>query len=309
MRIEFTLPDGEQVSIGVQVLDNPGARAWAEFFCDGTFRKGVSWSDHLHVHNYNPNKVYNRWCRDIMDQPTDLFLKSRQVVNEVLDDLIKLDYHYRGTRIFGEFATSPQAAHAWLNDLHRFFTHTQQSIDHRGDLNHSLKKILQGKLDSINQIVHELELYIPRGPSDLPVRDLEEVKLYDWSGDPVRWLDMKQWDQYHSREYHDVILGSEILGKTTLQSYLDLDNPNDWDTSGHWGSAGGLQLCVTDARQRLYASDSWREWLERHGMTVDTAWYDYPIGDVKPADRNDYQRIVELVSNSPANEITARYTR
>ena len=42
MRIEFTLPDGEQVSIGVQVLDNPGARAWAEFFWDGTFRKGVS---------------------------------------------------------------------------------------------------------------------------------------------------------------------------------------------------------------------------------------------------------------------------
>jgi hypothetical protein len=309
MRIEFTLPDGEQVSLGVQVLDNPGAQAWAEFFCDGTFRKGVCWSDHLHVHGYDPNRAYNRWCRSIMDEPKDLFLESRLTVNNVLDDLARLGYHYQGVKIFGEYATSPETAHAWLNDLHRFFTHTQHSINESPDLDRDMRRIYQGKLDQINQVIHELELYIPRGPRDMPEIKLEEIKLYDWSGDVVRWLDIKEWDQYHSREHHDVILGPEILGKTTLQSYLDLDNPNDWDTTGHWGSAGGLQLCVTDARQQLYASDSWRAWLERHDMTVDTAWYDYPIGDIVASDRADFDRITAMVSDLPGDVITARYHR
>lgn len=181
----------------------------------------------------------------------------------------------------------------FLNICHRFFTERQKAVND-GRFSHlsmshgpDYESVVNRVLSDINQSIHELELYMPpaRNPG---LKSFEEIHVeYDsvnnqWENSQWWSLD-EQWRSFHtSADQHvDVILTSEILGKTVLKSYLDDDDPHHWDTSGHYDSLGGLQIQLGPKRRHVYQSQDFKYW---YGRPTDNVLYDYPIGNVTDPD-------------------------
>jgi hypothetical protein len=165
-------------------------------------------------------------------------------------------------------------------------------------------------LDRLNNYVHELECYLLRGPTDMPVSQIEEIKLYQ----PAHynsnvWCSLTDYQQYHSDQHYDIILGSEILGKTLLQSYLDQDDPRDWDTSGHYASAGGLQITYLPTRQTIYQSRSFQQWLQQHQVGPDQLRHDFPIGNIQDRDTGPFQQVLQKLQHCSHHEVSVTYKR
>jgi hypothetical protein len=158
--------------------------------------------------------------------------------------------------------------------------------------------------------VHELELYIARGPEDMLVNQIEEIKLYQFTDCMSdAWCSLEDYQQYHSDQHYDVILSSEILGKTLLQSYLDQDDPSDWDTSGHYASAGSLQITYLPTRQTIYQSRSFQQWLQQHQVNPDQLRYDFPIGNIQDRDTGPFQQVLQKLQHCQHREVLVAYKR
>ena len=95
-----------------------------------------------------------------------------------------------------------------------------------------------------------------------------------------------------------MILQSQILGKTILQSYLDQDNPNNWDTSGHYVSAGGIQICIDSTRQTIYQSQSFQNWLTKYRVNSAAVNYDYPLGNIRNKNSAEWHELIEFFNTT-----------
>jgi hypothetical protein len=281
MRLEFFLPD-RTINLNVRLLDNPGVEAWADKFLNRYQTKAVF---HYHTHP---------WTLD-----WSIIRESYKQIDQSLRKLRRAGIEYTGIGLVNFGLADSDNIHSWLNSLHRFFTHKQKLCNDRmlGDDIDYLDVSLT--LDQINQSVHQIEIFLPVGPKDMPLTEIPEIKLYHPSeSDTPAWLNLENYRQYHSADFYDVILTSEILGKTILQNYLDLDNPNNWDTSGHYCSAGGLQICITNTRQQIYQSDSFLSWLAKHNVDPATVYYDFPIGNIKNKESSEFQELVNCLKIS-----------
>ena len=83
-------------------------------------------------------------------------------------------------------------------------------------------------------------------------------------------------------EHADVILDTYILGKTLIESFLNQDNPVNWDTSGHVRTNGGCCFLMTDARNRIYKSQEFKNWLQEHNASMNNIYADFPLGNFAP---------------------------
>lgn len=199
----------------------------------------------------------------------------------------------------------------FLNQCHRFFTERQKDVN--DDLFQHLsirygrdyKQTVNGVLSEINRLVHDLELFMPPARS-AGFKSFEEVHIeYDsiqnqWNNS--QWWTMKPaWRSLHTKvdQHFDVILTSEILGKTVLKSYLDDDNPHHWDTSGHYYSLGGLQIQFVPGRRKVYQSQDFQDWF---GHPTDGLQCDYPIGNV--VDREQLKELHTLLDQSRDHALT-----
>jgi hypothetical protein len=294
MHFEFVFPD-ETILLHIELENNPGTLAWATHF-DG-YQTQAFIHDHLYVPEINISNEH------VYDLP-------RQQCLTTLSSLSKLGYIYSGP-----IPTSPDKVNAaCLNQLHRYFTHNQK------ELNLSISKLRQKNQDpdqlvsllqqvevllqDLNSCVHNMETYCQRAPTGIVVDTLEEIKLYHPTDHGTSlWFDLEPYKQYHTQEYCDVILSSEILGKTVLQSYIDQDDPMDWDTSGHYTSAGGVQIVLDDSRQKIYQSADFKQWLSKHNAT--NLYYDFPIGRV--LDRSKLERIRQKLDQTRDRTYTVTY--
>lgn len=290
MRLEFQLPH-KTINLYVDLLANPGVQAWVNCFCNGYETQAIS-HDHLYV----------------VDTNFELLNNLYQQIEELLAQLAYLDIVYQGPGPVEFDTNNSNNIHHWLNALHRFFTHNQESCNQRKfgkNFNYSAASTL---LHELNAHVHTIELYVPRGPADIPVSAISEIKLYHVTNSGTgMWLDLSNYMQYHSQNHYDIILTSEILGKTIIQSYLDLDNPNDWDTSGHYVSAGGIQICIDSTRQTIYQSQSFQNWLTKHGVDPADVKYDYPIGNIQNKNSTEWHELVEFLNTTPSAKIKVTY--
>jgi hypothetical protein len=290
MRLEFQLPH-KIINLYVDLLDNPGVQAWAKCFCNGYETQSMS-HDHLYVFDTN----------------SDLLNKLYQQIADLLVQLIHLGIVYQGPDAVEFATTNSNNIHHWLNALHRFFTHNQEACNQRNFDNNFDYSVASTLLHELNAHVHEIELYIPRGPTDIPVSTIPEIKLYHATESGTgMWLDLSNHMQYHSQHHYDVILTSEILGKTLIQSYLDLDNPNDWDTSGHYVSAGGIQICIGSTRQTIYQSQSFQNWLTKYGLDPAAVNYDYPLGNIQNKNSAEWHELVEFLNTAPNAKLKVTY--
>lgn len=259
----------ESLTLDIELVDNPAIKSWTERVLK------------------NSRSAHAR-----LEDPFQRYTATPGLLQEYLDKLRELldtmeSYGFPFTDVpFPKDVDS--ITREWTNKLHRYFTHTQRIIDftNRQDWSaeqHDIyKKEIGIPLHDINEYVHLIEIYMPL-PIDY-IADCNEIYIsaqpaYD---DPGWWQMEDTWRQHHSREHCDVIFGSQILGKTILRSYMDGDDPNDWDTTGHYSNNGALQIVLGPTlRETIYKSTDFNQWLEKHGRTVETSWYDFPVGNIR----------------------------
>lgn len=285
MILEFIFPN-ERIEVVVDLVDNPGVNAWTDKFLDN-YTTLLTVHDHLKVSKMDAEK-FNHAAADC---------------DSLINQLAQHGIIYLGPDI-------STVDHNTLNHVHRFFTHNQQRCNVREFGNNFDYDLVISMLDSINTHVHDLEGFLPRGPVDMPVSQIEEIKLYHPTHcDTADWVDLTDYRQYHSDQHYDVILSSEVLGKTLLQSYLDQDDPTDWDTSGHYVSAGDLQITHMPTRQQIYQSASFKQWLERHSADPTELKYDFPIGNIQDRDTGPFQQVLQQLNHCQHSEVLVIYRK
>jgi hypothetical protein len=264
MIISFEFPD-HPIDLHIQLIDNPAVRSWADHF----LVTPLTVTSHI-VRNIVPHTV------DI-DKMSVLFEKCCNVINQ----LAQHGYVYN--------TPVPKSVHIvdrdWCNKAHRFFTHTQQTVNLTGMSEQQFKE-LTGLLQELNEAIHALEDFLPPAIERIPDFSFDEIYCSDEPtyNHPGWWKMPDEFRPYHSSEPATVILGSQILGKTLLRSYLDGDDPRDWDTSGHYCSNGALLIQPTDFRSKVYSSNDFYKWLTKYDLAPDQVTYDFPIGyAVNPA--------------------------
>lgn len=269
MILEFISPT-DSVDVHVDLLDNPGVQLWANKFLNVNYETVVIEHDHLETR--------------ILDTAYVNHLQSE--CKKLVADLAEHGIIYSGADIVDINVATSDQMHKWLNQLHRFFTHNSQRCNLRQFSQNTDYSLVLDKLETINYYIHDIELYVPRCAKDLVVDKIQEIKLWQNTlAGTQNWLNLESHRQFHSDQYCHVILTSEVLGKTILQSYLDNDDPNDWDTSGHYASAGGLQICCSNTRQQIYQSDGFKKWLSDNRMNHQDVYYDFPVGNIRDIDK------------------------
>ena len=260
MLINFCFPN-QTVSLEIELLDNPAVKSWSEHFLHNSMSsKGFAASE-WHVWPFDTHAVKN-----LLEQASTL-------VNRL------------GPYGFVYGQPIPQQAEQvdrdFTNSLHRFFTHSQRIVHNMTVEQRDQQYLLTEWLMKVNDCVHAIERYLPTAAPKWPLHEISVYQAHTYDA-PGWWFMQHDWRQYHTGQHHDVILGPEILGKTVLKSYIDGDNPNDWDTTGHYSNHGSLVIQAgPTVRHDVYRSLEFNQWLERWGITYDTAWFDFPIGNVK----------------------------
>jgi hypothetical protein len=271
MVITFEFPD-QPIELVIKLLDNPGVQSWANSVLSvpRTAQGFIS-----------SNTVSRRYNQEVI--ATQLEICAKEV-----RELAKFGYEYPNKMP----ATPADINRSWCNSLHRFFTHTQQTVNVRdmsripSELSTLLRNTLTTSLQNLNDAIHAIEVYLPADIDYEPEFSFDEIYCSEEPAfsDPGWWRMDDAHRQYHSLEHASVIFGPQILGKSILRSYLDGDDPSDWDTTGHYSNNGSLLIQVSDFRQRVYNSDSFKQWLARWGMTPEQVIYDYPVGTIQDQD-------------------------
>lgn len=271
MVITFEFPD-QPIDLVIHLLDNPGVQSWANTVLSvpRTAQGFIS-----------SNTVPRRYNQEVIETHLEICVKE-------VKELAKFGYEYPKKMP----VTPADINRSWCNSLHRFFTHTQQTVNVRdmsrmpSELSTLLRNTLTASLQNLNDAIHAIEVYLPPDIDYEPKFSFDEIYCSEEPAfdDPGWWRMDDAHRQYHSSQHASVIFGPQILGKSIIRSYLDGDNPNDWDTTGHYSNNGSLLIQVSDFRQRVYNSDSFKQWLDRWGMTPEQVTYDYPVGTIQDQD-------------------------
>ena len=262
--ISFEFPD-QTLDLRIKLIDNPAVQSW----CNHFLATPLNVTSHV-VGNIVPHTV------DI-DKMFVLFDKCCNII----DQLAQRGY-VCNTHVHESVHTVDRA---WCNRVHRFFTHTQQTVNLSGMPKQQANELTM-LLQQLNDVIHALEDFLLPAIGYTPDFSLDEIYCSDEPAynHPGWWQITDEFRQYHSAEPATVILGSQILGKTLLRSYLDGDDPRDWDTSGHYCNNGALLIQPTDFRSKVYSSDDFYKWLAKYDLEPDQVTYDFPIGHaVDPA--------------------------
>ena len=202
----------------------------------------------------------------------------------------------------------------WCNRVHRYFTTLMQYRK----FNLSSTEVINQDDDNINEFyklghiineaVHKIEHYCTNETRQKysKFNKLLHINLPGFNyhlNTTHSWHEFVKEDyQYHTwNSESDVIFNAEILGKTILCSFLDEDDPNYFDTSGHNGWWGSFLILANNARQNIYKSDDFNDWLKKHGVSKNSENIhgDFPIGKVVATSELDIRKLdnVNNISN------------
>lgn len=274
MKIVFMFPSGHEV-LELELCDNSYIEKWYSKF----------------VANYNMHAIGTNEIM-CMEHNKD-YKKNTDMLNQLHENLDKCK-NYGLPINFILTPTLEECSQSFLNILHRFFTESKKLVVENCWKNWQEISLV---LDDINEICHQLEYYYTT-----PVKEKyqQELRLFDEICILPNQVTLDDWlvlsvdeRKYHSKQHYDVILGPQVLGKTLLKSYIDDDNPNHWDTSGHhWNASSLTILPYQRQREKIYESKNFRKWLKKHNYKND-ALYDFPLGNVK--NKKDIFRIQKLI--------------
>ena len=268
MIISFEFPDST-LELKVDLVDNPAIRSWAEHF----LAQPLEVRSHI-INNARPQRP----------DFTRIAQLYESCVNNI-NKLAELGFVYDGPMP----ESIKDLDRSWCNRAHRFFTHTQKYVNDMQIPLLSCEEVVAQReyitsfLQPLNDDIHSIEDYFLPNAYGAVNFDAEEIYCSSMPtyNDPGWWQMDETWRQYHTLDHATVIFGPQILGKAIARSYLDGDNPNDWDTTGHYCNNGALLIQVSNWRNDLYTSDSFKEWIKKWGLESNQVFYDFPVGHVK----------------------------
>jgi hypothetical protein len=128
-------------------------------------------------------------------------------------------------------------------------------------------------------------------------QELNPQPKVDAHGFGIEYVNLTSHRQYHSWEHADLILDQAVHGKTTMQSFIDNDDPKHWDTTGHHISWGGCKIVSGMHRQKIYQSPLFCKWMNQNKVTHQDLWGDYPLGNIVNRDQAQLDRIFRRQHN------------
>jgi len=279
--IEFV---NSKESLLFDLLDNPGVHAWANH-C-----KTLSPDRSATTQTIAPESA-------VFLDYSNIWIQQQLVQNSLAATTLPLPMP----------VTAPeQITQQHLNVWHRWFTHNTnwmhlQFPHHPTTIGYPNAELATAYhwLHELNQIVHRLENSVWEWPKpDLGVcgHDLNLQPKTNAHGFG-EFVDLHPYRQYHSWEPADLILDQAIHGKSTMQSFIDNDNPKNWDTTGHHESFSGCKLVSTHYRQAIYQGHLFDQWMNRNDVTHQDLWGDYPLGNIVNRDQAQLDRIFDRIIN------------
>jgi hypothetical protein len=251
--------------IEFDLIDNPGCRAWqyAVLLNDKARTLGKCCPFTYVRPPANIDEIYNR-------------LKNTINQLEATDFPIEFDIP----------ESFDQADSDLMNRLHRHFTNSCYALwDYRYAKSVTQQQIIDAILHELNELVHELEIYMATPHRMQLVQQWSQEEVYVQCDGRELGYDIFPFRQYHSFDQADLILDGYILGKTLLQSYVCYDDPASWDTAGHMKTNGGAAITVDDVRQQIYNSSDFNKWLRDYGVEKHQRFADFPLGHFVPGHR------------------------
>lgn len=277
------------------------------------------------------NPVINRWyqaAKEIYQFPptanlihypiyySEISIEARDIVNNSYNNILMAIDALQAIGIDWPVVEPTEFNYdqKWCNRVHRYFTTLMQYRK----FNLTSNTVIDGDSTNIavfyklghiiNEAVHKIEHYCMNQTRQkyLKFNKLLHVNLPGFNyhlNATHKWHGFNQEDyQYHTwGSDYDVIFNAEILGKTILQSFIDEDNPNYFDTSGHNGWWGSFLILTNDSRKRIYDSDDFNNWLADHGVSKESKniYGDFPIGKVIATSEVDFRRMpyIDNISN------------
>jgi hypothetical protein len=275
LKINFDFVDSTEI-LEVELLDNPGVQKWAELCKKLPTIRTTSHQPIISVIPISLSINPDLWIQQQLVQ------QQLSVIN--LPIPMPVDF-------------LDQITQQHLNVWHRWFTHHTRGYPPTTEYHW---------LHELNQIVHKLEQCFREWPNpQLGVRGYEMnfTADVDKHGFAAEFVDLTPYREYHSWESADLILDQAVHGKTTMQSFLDNDDPKNWDTTGHHMSWGGCKLVKSYHRQGIYQDDLFRQWMNQNNVTHGDLFGDFPLGNIVNRDQSVIDRIFESVDKSTAESV------
>ena len=274
--IKFT---NNKESLLFDLIDNPGVRAWSEHCKKSPNTRSVSSQSLAPGYDQRGTTAPN-WQRQQLIQ------------NSLAVTTLPLPLP----------VTQPgQITQHHLNVWHRWFTGNTEGVNSK-----STKLPTEFHwLHELNQIVHILEPGVYEWPKTELGKIGQELNFQpeiNEHGFGAEFINIKR--EYHSWQPADLILDQAVHGKTTMQSFVDNDDPKNWDTTGHHISWGGCKLVDSSYRQKIYQGDLFRQWMNRNNVTPQDLWGDYPLGNIVGRDQAQLDRIFDSKQQFISAELT-----
>lgn len=279
LKINIDFIDSTEI-LEVELFDNPGVEKWAEL-CKKTPTTRTPTTQPI-----------AREAPRSLSHNTDLWIQQQLVQQQLSVTNLPIPMPVN---------TLDQITQQHLNVWHRWFTHHTHTSQ-----KHSTSTVEFHWLHELNQIVHKLEQCFREWPNpQLGVCGVEMnfAAGVDNHGFATEFVDLTPYREYHSWESADLILDQAVHGKTTMQSFLDNDDPKNWDTTGHHMSWGGCKLVKSYHRQEIYQDDLFQQWMNQNNVTHSTLVGDFPLGNIVNRDQSVIDRIFESVAKSNANSL------
>lgn len=241
------------------------------------------WATHVNKiankYKYSLNKALSAidTGKTVNDQTLQLTKDDKDKANRVYDILLQTIMKLEQVRPIGfEVPKTFTQDQGLLNKLHRYYTDSASEVNQHSEVFELASKI--------NYCVHELESFTSTRESGYNSDLWFHIQDYPIPMDC--WIDLNKEEQenYKFFEYdykYTVRLDRSILGKCVLQAFEENDNPNAKDCTGRLGSFGGFFIDTNNNLKKLYQSDKFRNWCNRHGRQLDKLPLEFVIGYVE----------------------------
>jgi hypothetical protein len=262
----------------VNLIDNPGVRAWAYAVLLNNKQRRVTVQKIAGISPHNP---------DIVDR----------LYRGIIECLTALDStQFRFTQ---DIPLVDQVDQQFLNRLHRYFTQCCLDIWKYEFRDYELRNRLNPIFQRLNMLIHNIECFY----------ETPQKKQWDNRGKEINFrlekneisFDMLPFIYNHTTEPTDLILDAHILGKTLLESYICNDNPDHWDTSGHVRTSGGAVALLSTHRRTIYQQPEFKAWLTQHGLDQSKILADFSLGNFV---NNDLKRLEQLSLDQNFNNLS-----
>ena len=265
--IIFHFPE-ETKTITVDLFDNPGVRAWAE-----------------HCATLPPTRriIYQHIPGDI---DTTVPVKLWPEFQRIQQGLAGTEYELSLPPVMVPEDITQHHLNVWHRQFTTITKYLQTQIDRQMD---PVEQRCHDLFYDLNQLIHLWENHL----NEWPKNQLNKYQGIDVNLSPEKnpqgiadFVNLtEEHRQYHSFDEADLIIDQSVHGKTALQSFIDNDDPNHWDTTGHWITHGGCKLVLSRWKQNIYSSNEFAEWMEKNNTSMSQLKGDFPLGVIRDRDQ------------------------